>query len=96
VNFGSNQNDLYTIAKGKAYALAELVSGASNEDARRGGYRDVFDFIMSDSEHSRYTAFVKSIGDVLPEGNRKILLDGLAREYAGVDGWGAFVERRTT
>jgi len=27
------------------------------------------------------------------EGHRKILLDGMAREYAGIDGWMAYVNR---
>ena len=29
------------------------------------------------------------------EAHRQILLDGMAREYAGVDGWMAYVERET-
>jgi hypothetical protein len=34
---------------------------------------------------------------VIPaEAHRQILLDGLAREYAGVDGWMAYIERETS
>jgi hypothetical protein len=86
--------DLYGIMKGKTYSLATTTSGKSNEDARTAGFKDVFDYIMSDSDHPRQPTFLMQLPDVLPaEAHRKILLDGMAREYAGVGGWRAYVDR---
>src|SRR4051812_22005544 len=87
--------NLYSVVKGRAYALATTVSGKSNADAKDAGFKDVFDYIMSDSDHPRQAAFLIALPDLLPEGHRKILLDGLAKEYAGLDGWMQYVDRET-
>jgi hypothetical protein len=88
-------NDLYAILKGKAYGAATVTSGHSNADAKRSGYKDVYDLIMSDSDHPRQPAFLALLSRDLPEGHRKVLLDGLAREYAAAGGWMAYVDRET-
>lgn len=88
--------DLYEIMKGKAYALAITVGGRSNAEAKSAGYRDAYDLIMSDSDHIRQQMFLMMLADVLPEGHRRIFLDGLAREYAGVPDWAAYVDRETS
>lgn len=50
--------------------------------------------IMSDSDHAHQASFLMMLDGTIPaEGHRRILLDGLAREYAGVDGWMAYVDR---
>ena len=79
--------DLYSITKGKAYSLACIVSGRNNAEAKTEGFKDVFDLIMSDSGRSRQAHFLLQLTPLMAEGHRKILLDGLAREYAGLDGW---------
>lgn len=84
---------LYEIMKGKTYSLAATIGGKSNADAKDAGFKDVFDYIMSDSNHPRQLVFIASLPDVLPEGHRKILLDEMAREYAGVDGWMQYVDQ---
>jgi hypothetical protein len=84
---------LYDIMKGKAYSLAATVSGKTNPDAQTAGFKDVFDYIMSDSDHPRQAAFLLSLSDVLPEGHRLILLDGMAKEYTNLDSWMAYVDR---
>jgi hypothetical protein len=88
-------SDLYSITKGKAYSLACVVSGRDNASAKTEGYKDVFDLIMSDSDHPRQPHFMTGLMSAMPEGHRQILLDGLAREYAGLDGWMQYVDWET-
>jgi hypothetical protein len=85
--------NLYEIMKGKAYGLACVFSGRDNTSAKTEGYKDVFDLIMSDSDHDRQILFMAALLQSMPEGHREILLDGLAREYAGLEGWMQYVER---
>ena len=87
--------NLYDITKGKAYSLATTISGKSNGDAKTAGFKDVFDYIMSDSDHPRQAIFLSMLMDVMSEGHRKILLDGMAQEYAGLPDWMAYVDRET-
>jgi hypothetical protein len=87
--------NLYSVVKGRAYALAATASGKSNADAKGAGFTDVFDYIMSDSDHPRQVAFLMALPDLMPEGHRIILLDGMAKEYAGLDGWMTYVDRKT-
>ncbi len=49
--------------------------------------------IMSDSDHPRQQAFLMMIRVKLSEKQCIVLLDGLAKEYAGLDGWMAYVDR---
>jgi len=86
-------SDLYGIMKGKAYGLATITCGRNNAEAKTEGYRDVFDLLMSDSDHPRQSQFLLQLQSILPEGHRVILLDGLAKEYAGLSGWQEYVER---
>jgi hypothetical protein len=84
----------YSVLKGRAYSIAAIATGRSNADAQASG--DVYDLLMSDSDHSRQQAFLALLtDDVMPEAHRKILLDGLAKEYAGFEGWLQYVERET-
>ena len=84
---------VYEVVKGRAYGLAQVVTGRSNEEAVREGFRDVFDLLMSDSDHPRQQLFLLQLPDHFTEGHRQILLDGLAKEYADVDGWLAYVDK---
>lgn len=88
-------SSLYQVLKGRAYEYAQLAAGRGNTEAQAAGRRDVYDLIMSDSDHPRQTAFLTHIHREMPEGHRRVLLDGLAREYAGVDGWMEYVARET-
>ncbi len=82
--------DLYAIMKGKAHPLARVVVNGSEEKDNGG---DLFATIMSDSDHPRQQHFLRLLSSYIPaEGHRQILLDGLAREYAGVDGWLAYID----
>lgn len=84
-------SDLYHIMKGKAYRLAETIIAPKHQG------EDLLRTIMSDSDHNRQPVFLSMLPQVMPaEAHRQILLDGLAREYAGVDGWIAYVERETS
>ncbi|GJD96603.1 hypothetical protein [Methylobacterium iners] len=84
---------LYENLKGQVYDIAQIAAGRGNAEAQTEGFRDVYDLIMSDSDHPRQPAFLGLIMDRLSEKQRPILLDGLAREYAGVDSWMAYVDR---
>jgi hypothetical protein len=82
--------DLYPIMKGKAYRLAETIIAPKFQG------EDLLKTIMSDSDDNRQPLFLIALQQHIPaEAHRRILLDGLAREYAGVDGWMAYVERET-
>ncbi len=84
-------SDLYHIMKGKAYRLAETIIAPKYQD------EDLLKTIMSDSDDSRQPLFLSMLPQVIPtEAHRQILLDGLAREYAGGGGWMAYVERETS
>jgi hypothetical protein len=86
---------LYDALKGQAYALASSVTGETHSDAQRKGYKDLWDLIMSDSDHPRQLAFLMALPSVLSEKQRQVLLDELAREYASCDGWVEYVERES-
>lgn len=76
--------------KGKVHPLARIVVNSSDEQ-KNGG--DLFATLMSDSDHPRQQHFLRLLPSYLPaEGHRQILLDGLAREYAGVADWMAYVD----
>jgi hypothetical protein len=79
--------DLYPIMKGKAYRLAQTVIAPHEQD------EDLLATIMLDSDHPRQATFMMLLLQHIPsEAHRQILLDGLAREYAGL-GWMAYVDR---
>lgn len=84
---------LYDNLKGQAYEAAQIAANRTNPEAQREGFRDVFALIMSDSDHPRQQAFLGLIMKDLSEDQRKILLDGMAKEYAEVEGWMAYTER---
>ena len=89
-----NTADLFTVLKGRAYPLAQIVTGCTNYDARQKGFRDVFDLIMSDSDHPRQQQFILALpGTLASEKHREILLDGMAKDYAGLDDWLVYVNR---
>jgi hypothetical protein len=86
----------YGVLKGRAYSIATIATGRSNTDAQSAGFKDVYDLLMSDSDHPRQAAFLTLLtDDVMPEEHRKILLDGMATEYAGLEGWLRYVERES-
>jgi HEAT repeat protein len=86
---------LYYVVKARAYGLAQIVAGRSNADAAREGFRDVFDLLMSDSDHPRQQQFLLQLPNHFTEEHRQVLLDGLAQEYASLDGWSAYVDKET-
>jgi hypothetical protein len=86
--------DCYPVLKGRVYYLAQAVTCCTDYDARLHGYRDAFDMIMSDSSHPRQDHFLAGVAQELPhESQHKMLLDGLAKEYAGLADWAAYVSR---
>lgn len=89
----SKPTDTYEGLKGRAYWVAQSASGRTNTDARQLGYNDVFDLIMADSDHPAQQGFLLLLltGNDLSEAQRQVLLDGLAREYAGRTDWQDYV-----
>jgi hypothetical protein len=84
---------LYEVLKGRAYPLVQITTGRSNPEAVEAGYEDVYDLLMSDSDHPRQQQFLLMLPQEFSEGHRKVLLDGFAQEYAGVDDWMAYIDR---
>lgn len=84
---------LYEALKGQAYEIAQVAASRGNAEAKTEGYRDVYHMIMSDSDHPRQQAFLMMLESQLSEKQRIVLLDGLANEYAGLDGWMSYVDR---
>lgn len=78
---------IYKKLKGKAHQIARLVCGHHDGD--------LFELIMSDSDDMRQAMFLMMIMKEFSEKQRQILLDGLAREYVGCDGWLDYVEQET-
>ena len=79
--------DLYPVMRGKAHRLAETLMTPKHQG------EDLLATMMSDSDDPRQALFLMHLAEAIPaEAHRKILLDGMAREYAGVDGWMAYVE----
>ncbi len=92
----SQTTGYYGVLKGRVYHMTTVVSGRTNEETQTAGRRDVFDLIMSSSDNHRQSAFLSLLKTELPlESDRKVLLDGMAREYAGAESWMAYVERET-
>lgn len=88
--------DLYEMLKGRAYGLAQTATGCSNQEAKTRGFRSVYDMLMSDSEHMRQQTFLATLENVIPsEGHRRILLNGMAKEFTDLPDWPAYVARET-
>jgi hypothetical protein len=85
--------DLYGALKERAYGAAKITAGCGDSEAQTNGYADVFDMIMSNSDHSRQAAFVGLLPSILSEEQRQVLLDGMAREYAKLESWMTYVNR---
>lgn len=85
--------DLYSKLKGKVYGLACTTTSKDNPAAQKEGFSDVFDLIMSDSDHNRQAFFLMMLPHQLSEKQRQILLDGMAKEYQNCEGWMAYVDR---
>jgi hypothetical protein len=62
----------YGVLKGRAYSIATIATSRSNTDARSAGFKDVYDLLMSDSDHPRQAAFLTLLtDDVMPEEHRR-------------------------
>jgi hypothetical protein len=82
--------DLYPIMKGKAYRLAQVIIAPKYEG------EDLLKTIMKDSDDPCQALFLMQLPEHIPaEAHRQILLDGMAKEYAGLDGWMTYVDRET-
>lgn len=79
---------LYGIMKGRSYGIAQIASDCSNAEAQARGFADLFEMIMSDSDHARQATFLLLLPSTIPaEAHRRILLDGMAKEYADCEDW---------
>jgi hypothetical protein len=81
-------SDLYAIMKGKAYRLAQTIIASKYQG------EDLLKTIMKDSDDARQALFLMHLPEHIPaEAHRLILLNGMAKEYAGVEDWKAYVAR---
>ena len=63
-------DNLYSMLKGRAYYIVTTATGRSNADAQASGFKDVYDLLMSDSDHPRQARFLTLLtDDVMPEGH---------------------------
>lgn len=85
----------YEDLKEFAAEIAEISADIADVDAKMVGYKDVYDLIMSDCDHPRHFHFLLAITDAFNSEERQLLLNGLAREYAGAAGWLDYCEQRT-
>lgn len=73
------------------------VTGENPESVLFSGFRDIWDLIMSDSDHSRQFLFLAWLPEWLPdEKDRMALLDQLASDYQGCKDWLSYVDRETS
>lgn len=85
---------LYGIMKGRSYGVAQVASGCSNAEAQARGFADLFEMIMSDSDHARQATFLLLLPSTIPaEVHRRILLDGMAKEYVDCEDWMAYADK---
>jgi hypothetical protein len=92
----AQESELYSVLKEQAYGAAQVTAGCGNSEAHIKGFIDVFDLIMSNSNHSRQPTFLGLLPEIIPsEGDRQVLLDGMAREYAGLNDWAAYVDQQS-
>lgn len=96
VHLEHSQDALYEMMKAKAYPLAETITAHTHVTANAKGYKDLWDMVMSDSDDVRQYSFLMTLDTVLSEKQRRILLDGLAKQYQHCEGWLAYVERETS
>ena len=85
--------DSYNALKRRAYGAAIVTSGCGDAEAQASGFKDVFALIMSDSAHSRQATFVTLLPTILSDSERRLLLDAMARDYAGAKDWDAYLAR---
>ncbi|TCZ58725.1 hypothetical protein [Roseicella aquatilis] len=85
---------LYQALKGSAHFFACEATGSDDRIAAKEGRRDVYDLLLADTDADSVPVFLSLLMDAIPcQDQRRLLLDGLAREYAGVPGWTSYAER---
>lgn len=94
--FEKRYDPLYNVMKMRAYHLVETITGHTHKTAADKGFRDLWDMVMSDSDHARQYFFLAHLPNFLSESQRQILLDGLALEYQGCKDWMTYVDRETS
>lgn len=86
------QNAAYQGLKVQVYQFAVASAGCGHSDAKALGYADVFDLLMTDHEGACQHNFLAMLSSEISDANtRRILLDGMAAEYAGTKGWMAYL-----
>ena len=93
IHLANSYDPLYETLKGKAYHLAETVTGHTHITAHAKGFEDLWAMIMADSDHIRQYNFLAHLPRELSDKQRPILLDGLARQYQNCKGWMDYVDR---
>lgn len=88
------QNEAYEGLKARAYQVAVSSAGCGHADAKARGYADVFDLLMTDHEGTCQDRFLAMLASEISDAEaRRRLLDGMAAEYAGTNGWMAYLHR---
>lgn len=87
------QDAIYQGLKARVQNAAESSAGCVDADARARGYLDVFHLLMTDPDGACQPKFLTALPLQIPDGTaRRVLLDGMAVEYAGARGWMAYIQ----
>lgn len=87
------QDAIYQDLKARVREAAESSAGCADADARARGYLDVFHLLMTDHDGACQPRFLAVLPLNIPDGSaRRVLLDGMAAEYAGTKGWTAYIQ----
>lgn len=82
----------YEIAKGLAYPALATIASCDHPKAVAKGYKDGWQLLMDSHDGNEMFLFCQALPSRLSDVQSKVLLDGLAREYANCNDWAEFVD----
>ncbi len=82
----------YEGLKGQAYGTLASVASCDHAKAQSMGYANGWQLLMDKHDGNEMALFCSALPKALSEAQCRTLLDGLAKEFAGCESWGQFVE----
>lgn len=83
---------LYAGLKGQAYPVLATIASCDHPKAASLGYSDGWQMLLDRHDGNEMATFCLALPKVLSEAQAKVLLDGLAQEYAQFSNWAAFAD----
>lgn len=87
--------NLYDIMKGKAYNVLAVIASCDHTKAKAKGYDDGWAMLIDRHDDNEMALFCTNLHTALDGDQAKILLDGLAQQYAKQPDWPTFVNAAT-